>query len=331
MNDLFRSYLHPWKDVRALTQSVNIRHCRQLSVPLLACALPFLAAGILFSVRYDPFVRPTAILLSFNSEESLGNTLDRVRMVSDEIFVVDSFSKDGTAALARSKGAIVVEHAFEHYGAQRNWAIDNLPVTGAWQLHLDADELMDDELVASIRNLADESPHSGYFLPRYVRFLGRTMRHGGMSPTWHLRLFRSGAGRCEDRKYDQHFILLKGTSGQLSGAVIDDIRMPLTEWTARHNRWADGEVAELHAEAASDRVVPDARGNPAERKRFLRKKYNQLPLFVRPFLLFGYRYFLRLGFLDGIPGLIFWVLQTFWFRFLIDAKIWEKRHLTVRD
>ena len=147
-------------------------------------------------------MRPTVILLSFNSEETLGATLRCARLVSDEIFVVDSYSKDGTVELARSFGATVVQHPFEHYGAQRNWAIDNLPITRPWQLHLDADELMDGELVAAIQALPEEPEHSGYFLPRYVRFLGRVLRHGGMSPTWHMRLFRTGVGRCEDRKYD---------------------------------------------------------------------------------------------------------------------------------
>ena len=273
-------------------------------------------------------MRPAVILLSFNSEDTLGATLNRARLVSDEIFVVDSFSKDQTAEIARSYGAIVVEHPFEHYGAQRNWAIDNLPITRPWQLHLDADESMDDELVAAINALPDEPPESGYFLPRYVRFLGRVLRHGGMSPTWHLRLFRTGVGRCEDRKYDQHFILTSGASGQLPGSMIDDVRMSLSEWTARHNRWADGEVAEMHSGETSGRIEPDAHGNPAQRKRYLRQKYNQLPLFLRPFGLFFYRFFFRLGFLDGTEGFIFWVLQTFWFRFLVDAKIWEKRHLS---
>ncbi len=271
-------------------------------------------------------MRPAVILLSFNSEDTLGATLSSAGRVSDEIFVVDSFSKDGTVELARSLGASVVEHAFENYGAQRNWAIDNLPITKPWQLHLDADEWMDDTMVAAILALPDEPEHAGYFLPRYLRFLGRILRHGGMSPTWHMRLFRTGIGRCEDRKYDQHYLLMSGNSGQLQGAMIDDVRMPLTEWTARHNRWADGEVAELNSQETSGRLKPDPRGNPAQRKRFLREKYNRLPLFVRPFALFVYRYFFRLGFLDGTEGLIFWVLQTFWFRFLVDAKIWEQRH-----
>lgn len=277
-------------------------------------------------VRYHPFMRPSVIVLSFNSEDTLRATLRRARLLSDEIFVVDSYSKDGTVELARSLGATVVQHPFEHYGAQRNWAIDNLPITRPWQLHLDSDELMDDELVAAIQALPEEPPHAGYFLARYLRFLGRMLRHGGMSPTWHLRLFRTGAGRCEDRKYDQHYFLLSGTSGQLPGEMVDDIRMPLTEWTARHNRWADAEVAEVDLGETRERVQPDARGNPAQRKRFLRQKYNRMPLFIRPFGLFAYRYFFCLGFLDGTEGFIFWVLQTFWFRFLVDAKIWEKRN-----
>ena len=213
-------------------------------------------------MRYHRPYAAHLILLSFNSEDTLGATLASARQVSDEIFVVDSYSRDGTVELARSFGATVVEHPFEHYGAQRNWAIDNLPISRPWQLHLDADEWMDPELVAAILALPDDPEHSGYFLPRYLRFLGRVLRHGGMSPTWHLRLFRTGVGRCEDRKYDQHYLLQSGTSGQLSGAMIDDIRMALTEWTARHNRWADSEVAELDSHETAGRVQPDITATP---------------------------------------------------------------------
>lgn len=270
-------------------------------------------------------MKPAVIVLTFNSACTLPATLRQAVRVSDEVFVVDSYSSDETIALAESCGAKVVQHEFENYGAQRNWAIDNLHVTAQWQLHLDADEWMEDELVKTIANLPDTPPFNGYFLPRYVRFLGRTLRHGGMNPTWHMRLFRTGAGRCEERKYDQHFILLDGASAKLSGAMIDDIRMPIAEWTARHNRWSDAEVSELESANQPGRLVPNATGNPIERKRYLRKQYDKMPLFVRPFLLFFYRYFVRCGFLDGKEGFIFWVLQTFWFRFLIDAKIWEQR------
>ena len=271
------------------------------------------------------FLKPSVIVLAFNSVDTLGATLAQAREISDDVHVVDSFSTDDTVALSRQHGAQVVQHAFENYGAQRNWAIDNLTLRYAWQLHLDADERLTPELIASIRSLPESPGQSGFLIPRLVQFLGRIMRHGGMSPTWHLRLFRNGAGRCEERKYDQHFYLTQGTDGQLQGYMIDEIRMSLSEWTARHNRWSDAEVLEQTAATDGARIRPRLWGNRLERKRYLRGVYNDAPLFVRPFALFFYRYFVRLGFLDGCPGFIFWTLQTFWFRFLIDAKLFEHR------
>ena len=246
--------------------------------------------------------------------------------LTDDIHVVDSFSKDRTAEIARELGATVTEHAFADYGSQRNWAIDNLPFRYTWQLHLDADERVTPQLLASILALPDEPPESGFLLARLAMFLGREIRHGAFYPTWHMRLFRSGFGRCEMRKYDQHFYVLSGTTRQLKGDMIDDLRMPLTEWTFRHNRWADAEVDQLFGLGGGvESVTPKFTGNAIERRRYLRKLYNDAPLFVRPFGLFFYRYFLRLGFLDGKEGLIYYVLQTFWFRFLIDAKTFERR------
>jgi len=270
-------------------------------------------------------MRPSVIVLTFHSAETLAATLEKAFAVSDDVHVVDSFSSDGTVAVAESMGALVAQHAFENYGAQRNWAIASLPLKYGWQLHLDADEVMDDALVEGILRLADEPAQEGFLVARYLKFLGRVLRHGGMSPTWHLRLFRANAARCEDRKYDQHFYLLQGRAAELPGSMVDDIGMSLSEWTIRHNRWSDGEVAELLDGFSTGRVQGNLSGNKIEQKRYWRQKYNNSPLFVRPFALFFYRYFMRLGFLDGAEGFIFWVLQTFWFRFLIDAKLFERR------
>jgi glycosyltransferase involved in cell wall biosynthesis len=270
-------------------------------------------------------MKPSVIILAYNSVDTLGATLAHAQEISDDLHVVDSFSTDDTVALSRQHGAQVVQHAFENYGAQRNWAIDNLVLRYPWQLHLDADERLTPELIASVRSLPEDPAHSGFLIARLVQFLGRQMRHGGVSPTWHMRLFRNGAGRCEDRKYDQHFLLSDGSAGRLQGYMIDEIRMSLSEWTARHNRWSDFEVNEMTSAMQGVRIRPRVWGNPIERKRFLRGLYNGAPLFVRPCALFFYRYFVRLGFLDGREGFIFWTLQTFWFRFLIDAKLFEHR------
>ena len=273
-------------------------------------------------------MKPSVIILAYNSVVTLGATLAQAQQVSDDLHVVDSFSTDDTVALSREHGARVVQHAFEHYGAQRNWAIDHLVLQYPWQLHLDADERLTAELIAALRALPEDPAECGFFIRRRVQFLGREMRHGGMSPTWHLRLFRNGYGRCEERKYDQHFYLSQGSIGQLEGCMIDEIRMSLSEWTARHNRWSDAEVWEKTIQTTAIDVMqvqPRFWGNVVERKRYFRRLYDDAPLFVRPYALFFYRYVLRLGFLDGREGFIFWTLQTFWFRFLIDAKLFEHR------
>jgi glycosyltransferase involved in cell wall biosynthesis len=268
-------------------------------------------------------VKPTVVILAFNSAESLPATLASLEGLTDDVVVVDSGSSDNTVALAEAAGATVLHHPFKNYGDQRNWAIGNVPMRHSWQLHLDADERLLPELRAEIAGLPEDSAVSGYFVPRYVEFMGRVLRHGGMSPTWHMRLFRSGTGSCEMREYDQHF-LCDGVTVQLRNAMIDR-QASLTEWTARHNRWADAEVREQMQGVSEGRVRGDLRGNVVAKKRYLRGLYDRGPMFVRAYLLFFYRYVLRLGFLDGKEGLIFYTLQTFWFRFLIDAKMYEAR------
>jgi glycosyltransferase involved in cell wall biosynthesis len=270
-------------------------------------------------------LKPSIVILTFNSELSIAETLQSVASISDDIHIVDSFSHDRTLEIARSFNAIIVQHPFESYSAQRNWSIDSLRFKYDWQLHLDADERLTPELSREILQLGEADEITGYYLPRRMHFLGRLIRHGGLCPTWHMRLFRSGIGRCEMRKYDQHFYVTSGKTRQLNSYMIDDLRMPLTEWTSRHNRWTEAEVEELTSVAEPKHIQGKITGSPVERKRFLRNIYNGFPLFVRPFGLFFYRYFVRLGFLDGPTGLIFYVLQTFWFRFLIDAKLYEKR------
>jgi glycosyltransferase involved in cell wall biosynthesis len=267
----------------------------------------------------------SVVILTFNSEATIGATLASARRVSDDVHVVDSGSTDRTVAIAEQHGARLVSHEFESYGAQRNWAIDHLPLRHGWELHLDADERLTEPLIGAIADLqlrGFPGPAVGYFIPRLVHFLGRPIRHGGMYPIWHMRLFRRGRGRCEARRYDQHFHV-DGPTGRLPHPMIDDIRMKLGEWVIRHNRWADAEVDEL-LHGGGGGIAPKLAGNPVERKRALRGSYNRMPRFLRAFLLFLYRYVLRLGFLDGRAGLIFFVLQTFWFRFLVDAKLYER-------
>ncbi|MBC7939603.1 MAG: glycosyltransferase family 2 protein [Chitinophagaceae bacterium] len=266
------------------------------------------------------------VVLTFNCEAIVGQTLAQALRLCTRPFVVDSHSTDRTVEIARSLGCQVVQRPFKNYSEQRNWAIAEVAGLSRWQLHLDADEVLDDAAVREITAIAASSApgHRAYMIRRIDCFMGRQLRHSGLNP-WHLRLFMSGHGVCEDRLYDQHFIA-DAPAGRLRGCMHDKTCVSLSDWTARHNRWSDLEVAELaRGLGAKDSVLKGRlRGDPRERMRWLKGLYYRLPGGVRSLAYFGYRYVLRLGFLDGREGFYFAALQAFWFRVLVDAKAYER-------
>ena len=274
-------------------------------------------------------LRLSVVILTHNEEHNLPACLESLMGLECETFVVDSGSTDRTPEIASAAGAHVVRHPFENYGAQRNWAQQNLPLRGEWLLHLDADERLTDGLVREITQVLRDPPNDvdGFLIRKRTVFMGRWIRHGGHYPSFHLRLFRREKGRCEDRLYDQHF-LVDGNVKRLEHDYYDVITSDLSTWSHRHIRWAELEAQEcLNNRRDGHRVRPVALGNPIERKRWLREGvYGRSPLFLRAFLYWMYRYFVRLGFLDGVEGLIFHFLQGCWYRFLVDAKIYERRH-----
>ena len=267
------------------------------------------------------------IVLTLNEEINLPKCLDSIAPLGSDVFVVDSGSTDQTVEIAKSSGAVVVEHPFENYGAQRNWAQANLPLKSEWALHLDADEFLTPELRSSIAQALGHAKDdvNGFLLRRRTVFMGRWIKHGGHYPSYHARLYRRDKGHCEDRLYDQHFVV-EGKVEKLPGDMIDTTP-DLSDWTLRHVKWAAKEAEEqMLAGTATGRLEGRLTGTPIEKKRWLRDRvYGKTPLLARPLLYFLYRYFLRLGFLDGREGLIFHFLQGFWYRFQVDAYIHEQR------
>jgi len=262
------------------------------------------------------------IILTFNSAAVIERTLNAARRVSQNIICVDSMSTDSTVDILGRFGCEVHERPFEHYADQRNWAIQTLGNRYLWQLHLDSDEILDADAIASIKAaVADPRDFAGFLLHRRQYFLGRALRHGGTS-SWHMRLFRSGA--CEDRLYDQHFIC-GGPTRRLAGWMHDTNVGSLAEWTARHNRWGDLESRELLRPHSDSGAVLQARltGDPRQRRRAYKGIYYRAPRFLRAGLYFMFRYVVQLGFLDGRVGFLYAFFQALWFRMLVDAKLCE--------
>jgi glycosyltransferase involved in cell wall biosynthesis len=268
----------------------------------------------------------SVIVLTKDEEKNLPHLLESLEGLDHELFVVDSGSTDRTVEIAEAAGATVLFHPFESQARSLNWALENLPLRARWTMRLDADERLTPELVVELNAiLPQHAPDvTGLLVKRRVYFWGRWIRWGGYYPTWLLRIWRTGAATCEDRWMDEHMVLHDGRAEKLQNDIIDENHKGLGFWTAKHNAYADREVRDILANDARDsvaQVIDQARG----RRRMKAGLYLRSPLFLRALAYWFYRYIFRFGFLDGLPGLVFHLLQGFWYRFLVDAKLYELR------
>ena len=271
----------------------------------------------------------SVLILTRNEEANLSECLESVSWAA-EAFVVDSLSTDHTVEIARRHDAQVYSHAFEGYARQREWALENLPFAHDWILMLDADERVPAPLAEEITRVVrrNDNATAGFYLAYRFFFQGRWLKHGGLYPTWLLRLFRRGHAHIERRGVNEH-IILEGEAGRLTGRFDHIDRRPLSDWIAKHNRYADLEAEDyLHEKSQRyDRSIPASLwGSQAERKRWIKLRvWNRLPIRLRPFLLFFRNYLITGGFLDGRAGFTYHVLWSFWYPFLIGAKIAERQ------
>lgn len=280
---------------------------------------------------------PLAVLiLTANEEKNIIKCLSSISPLGAKVFIVDSFSQDKTVEIAESMGAIVTQRTWTTYADQFNWGLDNCGIKSDWIMRLDADEEATQELVSAIKGLLSDPPAdvAGVYVRRRVYFMGRWIRHGGYYPTWLLRIFRKGVGRCESQFMDEHIVLSEGHAVSLQADIIDKNNKDLTFWTDKHNKYASREVFDILNKkgkmAGVERgatIKASITGQQDSARRWAKDNlYLHAPLFLRAFIYFIYRYFVRFGFLDGAPGLIFHFLQAFWYRFLVDAKLYEYRH-----
>ncbi|MFM7012898.1 MAG: glycosyltransferase family 2 protein [Betaproteobacteria bacterium] len=278
----------------------------------------------------------TVVILTRDEERHIARAISSVRSLASQILVMDSGSTDRTVQIAQSLGAVVQTNPWTTHARQFNLALDLLPAGTGWVMRLDADEVVSPNLA---REIAAELPRlspdiEGVTIGRRMTFMGRPIRHGGVFPIRVLRIFRHGSGRCEDRWMDEH-VKVSGPIAGLKGEILDDNLNSLTWWTTKHNSYASREVVDLlnlkHGFMAHDSVASLV-GGEAGKKRWLKEKiYVRLPSGLRAFGYFFWRYVVRLGFLDGREGLAFHVLQGFWYRFLVDAKLAETEAYMARN
>ena len=274
----------------------------------------------------------TVLILTRDEKKHIARAISSISGLADRIVIVDSGSTDGTIEIARGLGAEVMLNPWRNYATQLNWALDQLPEDTGWVMRLDADEIVPAELLTQITETLPRlgAEVEGVTVGRRMTFMGRVIRYGGVFPIRVLRIFRHGKGRCEDRWMDEHMKVAGGVI-DLPGEILDDNLNSLTWWTHKHNSYASREVIDLlnleYGFMEYDSVASLGSGQAGSKRWLKEMVYARLPGGLRAFTYFLYRYLIRGGFLDGREGLAFHVLQGFWYRFLVDAKLAETRRL----
>ena len=272
----------------------------------------------------------TIIILTKNEEQNLKKCIASFKGVAQRIVIIDSFSTDKTVELAKSLGAEVYEHPFENHAAQFNWALDNIDLQTEWVMKVDADEEFTPELADEIGKKLDKLPANvnGVILRRRVYFMGKWLKHGGKYPELLMRIFRVGHGMSEMKLMDEHLIVTDGDVVTFKNDFSDNNNKSLEWWINKHNWYSNKEVLDQQTRSdalnGEESVEETSTSMQAKVKRFVKNRgYYRLPKFFRAHLYFIYRYYIKLGFLDGPEGKIFHFLQAYWYRFLVDAKIYE--------
>jgi len=267
----------------------------------------------------------SVIILTMNESKNITECINSVKQIANRIIVVDSGSTDDTIAKAQSVGAEVHYNKFIDYSSQFNWAIDNLMITTKWTMRLDADERITPDLANEIDNEMkknNETDINGMVLKLKIYFLGKWLKHGDTYPFRKLMVFKTGIGRIEKRKMDEHTILSSGTSIELKNDGLHYDFKNLNYWINKQNWYATREMQD-YFENKNSKSIRNLPSSSIKSRRKQKTVYYKLPKFHRAFFLFIYRYIFKLGFLDGKQGLIFQFLQTYWYRFLVDSKIYE--------
>lgn len=270
----------------------------------------------------------TVVVLTYNEEIHIGRCIEYAKVFAKEVIIVDSFSTDRTVEVAQRYGVTVVQHVWPGNQAQQfNWALETIEFHTGWILRLDADEYLLKELVEEFREKLPSlsADITGVILKRRHIFLDEWMRRGTY-PVKLLRLFRVGKGVYEERLMDEHILLLEGRAVEFENDFVDHNLNDLSFFCHKHVDYSIREALQLltiEYGLAKERKTQCFSNEQMLRKRSWKYKYASSPLFVRSFFYFLYRYFYKGAFLEGKRGFIWTFLQGWWYRMLVDARIYE--------
>ena len=268
----------------------------------------------------------TAIILTNNEEKHLERCITSLQNIIQRIVVIDSFSTDTTLEILKKHNVEFYQKEWVNYSSQLNWGIEKANIKTDWVLRIDPDELPSEHFKKNIKNYLDKVSIKvcGISITRRLIFLEKEINFGGDFPQKGVRIWKKGRGKCENTWSDEH-IVIDGLIENTDLDIIDNNINNISWWTEKHNRFAIREMIEFFLNKEREKKNNKLKLSKREsfKKNLKFKIYYNLPMFLRPFLFFIYKYFFRLGFLCGLQGFIWCFLQGFWYRMLVDVKILE--------
>jgi glycosyltransferase involved in cell wall biosynthesis len=273
------------------------------------------------------------IILTFNEALHLPRLLESLAGLQAQIYLVDSGSTDQTLEIAAQYGAIVKQNTFVNHPKQWHFALHAFDIPTNWIIGLDADQIISKELYNKLENFSDStipSEINGIYFNRKNYFRGQWLRHGGYFPKYLLKMFRNGVGFSDLNENMDHRFVVPGKTMIWQDAYLLEENLKendISFWLSKHNKYSDM-LAKEEVERIQNLRKQTIQGklfgaSPDEKIAYLKNIWWKLPLYVRPFLYFIYRFIFQLGILDGKQGRLFHFLHAFWFRLIIDVKIEE--------
>lgn len=281
----------------------------------------------------------SVIILTYNEELHIRRCIENVEPIARDIFIIDSFSTDKTLEIAKGYEKVhILQKKWENnHAKQFNWGLENADIKTKWVLRLDADEYLTPELIDELKEKLPSLPNdvNGIIFNRRHIFMGKWVKRG-VYPVKLLRMFRYGKGVCEQRLMDEHIQLTEGRFVEFNYDFCDHNLNNLSWWTQKHVGYAIREAVDLldmeydlTGSAKNDERIKLS--SQALKKRRRKHGYAKKPLFWRSFAYFMYRYFFKLGFLEGKEGFLWHFLQGWWYRTLVDAKVYEIKRKSEGD
>jgi glycosyltransferase involved in cell wall biosynthesis len=261
------------------------------------------------------------LILTLNEEQNLPGCLESVRW-SDDIVVLDSYSTDRTAEIAKALGARVFQRRFDNWASHQNWAMEHIDFRHRWVFYLDADERMTEDLRLEVVDIAGNAHEKrvAFYCGRKNFFMGRWIRHA-MPPGMIMRFFQPG--RIRFQRLVNPTPVIDGPHGYLRKMFLHyNFSKGITEWLEKHNKYSQMEALEgvKLRKGGSSPGLALFTADPFRRRMALKNLSFRLPF--RSLFKFLYLFLFKRGFLDGYPGWVYCRLQAM-YEYMIVLKMKE--------